>query len=226
MVPRRIPYFQQEEVQQDISANKAVGIVRKSTSPWAFPIVVVRKKDGTARICVDYRCFNDVTKKDAHPLPRIDDIFDALRGAKYFSPLDVAHGYHQVSVDKSDQEKTGFVTPWGHYEYTVMPFGLCYAPATFQRLMALVFSGLIGIDYFIYLDDIIIFGPTFDVHIIRLNKVFARLQQENLKIKLSKCKFGLASVKFLGHIVTADGIGVDLEKISTIQDWPLAQCVP
>ena len=106
-----------------------------------------------------------------------------------------------------------------------MPFGLCNAPATFQRLMALVFSGLIYIDCLIYLDDIIIFGPTFDVHIIRLKNVFARLQQKNLKIKLSKCKFRLAAVKFLKHIVTADGIGVDPEKISAIQDWPLPQCV-
>ena len=148
-----------------------------------------------------------------------------MRGAKYFSTLNLASGYHQVPVDKSDQEKTGFVTPWGHYEYTVMPFGLCNAPTTFQRLMALIFSKLIGIDCLIYLDDIIIFGPTFDVLIIRLEKVFARLQQENLKIKLSKCRFGLAAVKFLGHIVISDGIGVDSEKISTIQDWPLPQCV-
>ena len=102
MAPRRIPYFQQDEVQQDISAKEAAGIVRKSTSLWAFPIVVVRKKNGTARICVDNRSLNDVTKKDAHPLPRIDDIFDALRDATYFSPLDLASGYHQVPVDKSD----------------------------------------------------------------------------------------------------------------------------
>ena len=225
MAPRRIPYFQQEEVQQDITAKEDAGIVKKSTFPWAFPIVVVRKQDSTARICVDYRRINDVTKKDAHPLSSIDDVFDALRGAKYFSTLDLASGYHPVPVETRDQEKKGFVTPWGHYEYTVMPFGLCNAPATFQRLMALVFSGLIGIDCLIYLDNIIIFGPTFDVHIIRLEKVFARLQQENLNIRLSKCKFGLAAVKFLGHIVTADGIGVDPEKISTIQDWQLPQCV-
>ena len=126
------------------------------------------QKDGKTRICVDYRRLNDVTKKDAHPLPRIDDIFDALREAKYFSTLDLASGYHQVFVETQDQEKTGFVTPWGQYKYTVMPFGLCNAPATFQRLMALVFSGLIGIDCLIYLDDIIIFVQTFDVHIIRL----------------------------------------------------------
>ena len=164
-----------------------------------------------ARICVDYRRINDVTKNDAHPLPIIDDIFDAFRGAKYFLTLDLANGYHQVPVDKSYQEKTGFVTPWGHYKYIVLPFGLCNALATFERLMALVFSGLNGIDCLIYLDYIIIFGFTFDVQIIRLENIFARLQHENLKTKVSKCKFGLAAVKFLGHIVTADGIAVDPE---------------
>ena len=225
MAPRRIPYFQQEEVQNDLKEKEAAGIIRKSNSPWAFPIVVVRKKDGTARICVDYRKLNDVTKKDAHPLPRIDDIFDALRGAKYFSTLDLASGYHQVAVAPQDQEKTGFVTPWGHYEYTVMPFGLCNAPATFQRLMALIFSGLIGLDCLIYLDDIIIFSPTFEIHLIRLDKVFNRLKDQNLKIKLTKCKFGLSSVKFLGHIVSSEGIGVDLEKISSIQEWKFPQNV-
>jgi hypothetical protein len=214
MAPRRIPYFQQEEVQKDLELKEAAGIVRKSNSPWASPIVVVRKKDGTARTCVDYRKLNDVTKKDAHPLPRIDDIFDALRGTKYFSTLDVASGHHQVAVAKKDQEKTGFVTPWGHYEYTVMPFGLCNAPATFQRLMALVFSGLIGLDCLIYLDDIIIFAPTFDVHLIRLEKVFSKLQNHNLKIKLSKCCFGRADVKFLGHVVSSSGIAVDQDKVS------------
>jgi len=225
MAPRRIPYFQQEEVQKDLESKEAAGIVRKSNSPWAFPIVVVRKKDGTARTCVDYRKLNDVTKKDAHPLPRIDDIFDALRGTKYFSTLDLASGYHQVAVAKEDQEKTGFVTPWGHYEYTVMPFGLCNAPATFQRLMALVFSCLIGLDCLIYLDDIIIFAPTFDVHLIRLEKVFSKLQNHNLKIKLSKCCFGRADVKFLRHEVSSSGIAVDQDKVSSIQDWKLPQYV-
>ena len=131
MATRQIPYFQQENIQQDISAKETAGKVRKSTSPCAFLIIVVRKKDGTARIWVDFRRLNDVTKNDAHPVPRINDIFDALRGAKYFSTLDLASGYHQVFVDKSDKEKTGFVTPWGHYEYTVMPFKLCNAPAIF-----------------------------------------------------------------------------------------------
>ena len=116
MAPRRFPYFQQDEVQLDISAKHAAVIVQKSTFPWAVPIVVERKKDGTARICVDYRRLNDVTKKDVHPLPIIDDIFAALRSAKYFSTLDLASGYHQVPVEVKDQEKTGFVSPWGHYE--------------------------------------------------------------------------------------------------------------
>ena len=141
--------------------------------------MVVRKKDGIARICVDYCRLSDVTKKAAHSPPRIDDIFDALRSAKYFSTLDLEGGFHQVLVDKSDQEKTGFVTLWGHFEYTVTSFGLCNAPVIFQGLMALVFWGLIGIDCLIYLDDIIIFGPTFDLHIILLEKVFAQLQNKS-----------------------------------------------
>ena len=221
MAPRRIPYHQQEEVQNEIESKLSAGLVRKSNSPWAFPIVVVRKKDGSARICVDYRKLNDVTKKDAHPLPRIEDIFDALRGSKYFSTIDLASGYHQVSVARKDQEKTAFVTPWGHYEYVVMPFGLCNAPATFQRLMTLIFSGLIGLDCLIYLDDIIIFGPTFDVHLLRLEKVLMRLQENNLKIKLEKCHFGLPYVSFLGHVVSAAGIHTDPSKIDVIQKWIL-----
>ena len=152
--------------------------------------MVVRKKDGTVRICVDYRHLNDITRKDAHPLSRIEDIFDALRGSKYFSTLYLASGYHQVAVTKEDQEKTAFVTRWGHYEYEVMPFGLCNASATFQRLMALIFSGLVGLKCLIYLDDIIIFGPTFDVHLLCFEKVFIRLQENILKIKLQKCHCG------------------------------------
>jgi hypothetical protein len=126
-----------------------------------------------------------------------------------------------VAVAEGDQEKTAFVTPWGHYEYTVMPFGLCNAPATFQRLMALVFSGLIGIDCLIYLDDIIIFAPTFEIHLIRLEKVFIRLGENNLKIKLQKCHFGMPIVKFLGHVVGQHGISVDPDKISAIKNWAL-----
>ena len=114
MAPRRIPYHQQEEVQQDLAQKEQAWIIKKFTSPWAFPIVVVRKKDGSARICVDYRRLNDLTRKDAHPLPRIEDNFDALRGSKYFSTLDLASGYHQVPVAERDQEKTAFVTPCGH----------------------------------------------------------------------------------------------------------------
>ena len=206
MAPRRIPYHQQEEVQHDIAEKKHSGILKKSSFPWAFPIVVVRKKDGTVRICVDYLRLNDITRKNAHPLPRIESIFDAFRRSKYFSTLDLASGYHQVAVAKKNQRKTAFVTPWGHYEYEVMPFGLCNAPATFQRLMALIFSGLVGLECLIYLDDIIIIGPTFDVHLFCLAKVFIRLQENNLKIKLQKCHFGLPHVSFLGHVVSGDVI--------------------
>ena len=185
--------------------------------------MVVRKKDGIVRICVYYRRLNDITRKDAHPLPRIENIFNALRESKYFSTLDLASRYHQVAVAKQDQEKTAFVTPWDHYEYEFTPFGLCNAPATFQRLMALMFSGLVGLECLIYLDDIIIFGPTFDVHLLRLEKVFIRLQKNNLQIKLQKCHFGLPHVLFLGHVVGGDGIQTDPAKTSSIATWPPPQ---
>ena len=223
MAPRSIPYHQHEEVQHDIAETEHSGIIKKSSSPWAFFIVVVRTKDGTVRICVDYHRLNDITRKDAHSLPRIEDIFDALRGSKYFSTLYLASGYHQVSVAKEDKEKTAFVTLWGHYEYEVMPSELCNSPATFQSLMALIFSGVVGLECLIYSDDIIIFGPIFDVHLLRFEKVFIRLQENNLIIKLQKCHFGLPHVSFLGHVVSGDGIQTDPAKTSSIATWRLPQ---
>ena len=222
MGPRRIPYHQQEEVQNDLTKTEQSGIIKKYSSPWAFTIVVVRKKDGSARICVEYRRLNDISRKDAHPLPRIEDIFDVLRGSKYCSTLNLVSGCHQVAGRKQDQEKTAFVTPWGHYEYEVMPFGLCNAPATFQRLMALIFSGLVGLECLIYLDDFIIFGPTFNVH-LRLEKGFIRLEENNLNIKLQKFHFGLPQVSLLKHMVSGDGIRTDPTKTWSIAAWRLPQ---
>ena len=223
--PRRLPYHQKAEVQEEVKKLTQAGVVSESQSPWSSPIVVVRKKTGEIRLCVDYRKLNDVTRKDAHPLPRIEDMFDTLSGSRYFSTLDLASGYHQVEVEPKDRDKTAFVTPFGLYQYNVMPFGLCNAPATFQRLMALVFSGMMGETCLAYLDDIIIFSKTFDEHLIKLEKVFNRLLSANLKLKAEKCSFCQPKVHFLGHIVSAEGLATDPEKITKIKNWPVPRNV-
>ncbi|GFV35106.1 hypothetical protein TNCV_1853231 [Trichonephila clavipes] len=147
------------------------GIVQPSESPWSSPVVLVRKKDGSWRFCVDYRKLNSVTKKDVYPLPRIDDTFDCLKGAKFFSSMDLRPGYWQIEIDEADREKTAFITPEGLYEFKVMPFGLCNAPATFERMMDNFLRHFKWTMCLCYLDDIIVFSETFEDHLIRLRLV-------------------------------------------------------
>ena len=151
--------------------------------------MVVQKKDGSIRLCVDYRQLNTKTRKDAFPLPRIEETLDALSGAKCFSTLDLASGYNQVLVREQDREKTAFCTPFGLFEFNRMPFGLCNAPGTFQRLMERIFGDQSFHALLLYLDDIVIFSTTFQQHLQRLEMVLTRLQQHNLKLKLKICKF-------------------------------------
>ncbi|KRX61767.1 Retrovirus-related Pol polyprotein from transposon 17.6 [Trichinella sp. T9] len=200
-------------------------VVEPSSSPWASPIVLVRKKDGSCRFCVDYRQLNNLTRKDAHPLPRIDDTLDALAGAQWFSTLDLASGYWQVEVEPQDREKTAFTTPLGLYQFKVMPFGLCNAPATFQRLMETVLRGLVGSDCLVYLDDVIVFGKTAEEHTARLREVFRRLREVGLKIKPEKCRLMKRRVAYLGHIISEKGIATDPSKTSAVREWPTPTCV-
>ena len=223
--PRRLPHEQLKEVDEEVARMLHSGVVKHSQSPWASPIVVVRKKDGSIRLCIDYRKLNSITKKDAHPLPRIEDLLDTLAGSRFFTTLDLASGYHQVEVIERDQEKTAFVTPHGLFEYKVMPFGLCNAPATFQRLMTAVFTGLLGTSCLAYIDDIIVFGRTFEEHQQNLKKVFEKLRAANLKLKPSKCTFAQEKAKFLGHIVSSQGLSTEEEKVAKIINWPIPRNV-
>uniref|UniRef100_A0A672FZX6 Gypsy retrotransposon integrase-like protein 1 n=1 Tax=Salarias fasciatus TaxID=181472 RepID=A0A672FZX6_SALFA len=217
---RRIPPNQYQEVREHISELLRKEVIQESSSSYASPIVLVRKSDGSLRLCVDYRRLNMKTRRDAFPLPRIDESLDALSGAKFFSTIDLASGYHQVAVHEKDRHKTAFTTPFGLYEFLRMPFGLCNAPATFQRLMQATMSDLAFQMVLVYLDDLLVFSPSFQEHLVRLETVLQRLRETGLKVKMEKCHFLQPRVQFLGHQVSAQGISTDPEKIEAVKQWP------
>ena len=216
---RRLPPSQYEQVKAHIQQLLEAGIVQPSSSPYSSPIVIVQKKGGDMRLCVDYRLLNGKTKKDAYPLPRIEESLDALTGAKWFSTLDLASGYNQVPVAEADKAKTAFCTPFGLFEFNRMPFGLCNSPSTFQRLMERIFGDQSFQSLLFYLDDIIIFSSSFEEHLKRLELVLTRVQNNHLKLKLSKCHFFQTEVKYLGHVVSASGVATDPDKIKAVAEW-------
>ncbi|CAI2734793.1 unnamed protein product [Schistosoma spindalis] len=221
--PRKVPVHYQPQLDAMIKDMLDKKIIVPSSSPWASPIVLVKKKDSSLRLCVDYRRLNAITKRDPFPLPRIDTTLDALKGARWFSTLDLASGYWQVEVRPQDRKKTAFIVPNGLYEFQVMPFGLTNAPATFQRLMQAVLQDIVPNKCLIYLDDIIVYGSTPEQHNTNLKAVLQRLQQHNLKVKPSKCRLLQKEVIFLGHRITAGGVGTDKEKTRVIVNWPQLQ---
>ena len=216
---RKIPPAQWPDVRKALTEMEEAGVIRPSKSPYASQMVLVTKKDGSLRICVDYRKLNSCSTRDAFPLPRIEDALEALGQSKYFSTLDLTSGYWQVEVAERDKHKTAFSTPMGLYEANRMPFGLQNAPSTFQRLMTCCFGDLNYINLLIYLDDIIIFSKTFTEHLERLQVVFNRLREHGLKLKPSKCHLMKKEVQYLGHLVSAEGIKTDPDKISKVKDW-------
>lgn len=216
---RRIPPSQYELARAHIQQLLQSQIIRESSSPYASPIVLIQKKDGTLRMCVDYRQLNAKTRKDAFPLPRIEESLDALAGAQWFSTLDLASGYSQVEMAEKDKAKTAFCTPFGLFEFNRMPFGLCNAPSTFQRLMERLFGDCRFQSVLLYLDDVIVFSSTIEQHLQRLDQVLSRLETQGLKCKLSKCQFFQKRVKYLGHVVSAEGVSTDPEKVAAVREW-------
>ncbi|TWW73497.1 Retrovirus-related Pol polyprotein from transposon 412 [Takifugu flavidus] len=217
---RRIPPSEYEVVKEHINQLLEAQIIRESSSPYGSPIVLVKKKDGSLRMCVDYRQLNNKTRKDAFPLPRIEESLDALTGARWFSTLDLASGYNQVPVTEADRPKTAFCTPFGLFEWNRMPFGLCNAPSTFQRLMQRLFGDQQCQSLLLYLDDIVVFSSTVEQHLERLKVVLGRLQEQGLKARLEKCAFFRREVRYLGHLVSNQGVSTDPSKIEVVANWP------
>ena len=217
---RRIPPTQFLEVRQHIQNLLDKNIIEPSHSSYASPIVLVKKKTGELRICVDYRKLNDKTIKDSFPLPRIEEVMDCLNGANWFSILDFSSAYHQIAMDEETKQKSAFVTPFGLFTWNRMPFGLCNSPATFQRFMQQCFTTELFEILLIYLDDLLVFSDTFEKHLANLDKILTIITEKGLKLKKSKCQFFKQEIHYLGHVISKNGVATDPEKIKCVKEWP------
>ena len=217
--PYRIPYSRRDIVREEVEKMLADRVIRPSTSPWASPIVLVQKKDGGVRFCVDFRKLNQVAKFDAYPMPRMEEMFESIGSATVVSTLDLASGYWQIPLAPGSREKTAFATPFGLFEFEVMPFGLHNAPATFQRMMDHVLRDCQDFAR-AYIDDIAVFSHSWEEHLSHLQQVFNRLQLAGLTVKLKKCRFGGQEVSYLGHVIGGGRLQPDPTKIQAVRDYP------
>ncbi|KAK9049844.1 hypothetical protein SSX86_031187 [Deinandra increscens subsp. villosa] len=217
--PYRLAPPELQELNTQIQELLDKGFIRPSISPWGAPVLFVKKKDGSMRMCIDYRELNKLTVKNRYPLPRIDDLFDQLQGAKWFSKIDLRSGYHQLKVKEEDIPKTAFRTRYGHYEFYVMSFGLTNAPAAFMDLMNRVCKPMLDKSVIVFIDDILIYSRSEAEHAKHLREILERLRVEKLYAKFSKCAFWLREVQFLGHVIGSEGIKVDPAKVEAVTLW-------
>ncbi|KAI3746537.1 hypothetical protein L6452_08971 [Arctium lappa] len=217
--PYRLAPSEMQELSEQLQELLDKGFIRPSSSPWGAPVLFVKKKDGAFRMCIDYRELNKLTLKNRYPLPRIDDLFDQLQGASYFSKIDLRSGYHQMRVREEDIDKTAFRTRYGHYEFLVMPFGLTNAPAVFMDLMNRVCRPYLDKFVIVFIDDILIYSRSKEDHERHLKLMLELLKEQELYAKFSKCEFWLREVHFLGHVVNKKGIHVDPAKVEAIKKW-------
>ncbi|GJJ76346.1 hypothetical protein EMPS_08705 [Entomortierella parvispora] len=216
----RLSIAELDELRKQLDQLLAAGFIKPSTSPYGAPVLFVRKKDGTLRMCVDYRGLNKITRKNRHPLPRIDELLDRFRGARYYSKLDLLSGYHQQRIFEPHTHKTAFRCRYGHFEFNVVPFGLTNAPASFSNMMLRVLDPVLDKWVVVYLDDLLIYSKTKKEHLQHLRSVLALLRKNGLYAKLSKCSFMQDETEFLGHTITKDGIKTSAGLSKAISDWP------
>ena len=219
--PYRTTPENKQEIDRQVSDMLQRGIIQESVSPWSSPVVLVKKKNGEMRFCIDFRRINKITKKDSFPMPLVADTLDALSGTQFFTTLDLKSGYWQIQLHPTAREKTAFVTHNGLYEFLVMPFGLTNSGASFQRLMGHILRGLEYRFALIYIDDIIIFSKSVEEHLAYLEEVFRRLRDANVKLNPKKWSFVKQKVEYLGHVVTPDGVIPNPEKVRVVRDFPV-----
>ena len=216
--PYPVPYSMRESLKKDIDDMMKMGVIRESNSPYASPVVVVKKRDGSNRVCVDYRKLNKLTIFDPEPMPAAVDLFQKLNGDKFFSKLDLSKGYWQISIPEADIPKTAFVTPDGLYEFLKMPFGMVNSAATLKRGMRKLLKGMNNVEF--YWDDILVHTRTWEEHLKTLRELFRRLAQAGMTIRPSKCIFGVDSIDFLGHQLQHGLIGLQEDNVAKIRNAP------